>query len=148
MLIRRAMSEAQYVSTGRIRKEEGLSHYGLGLGKYTHFTSPIRRYADIVVHRQLLLTLASRKVNEPIRPPPGFDRKVLDLLPESKTISIIRGEGIVDVAAEDEPTIVNADLPSGSSRIKQSKYVENNVQCDTIVVEGVTDIYNNQNNPS
>eukprot|EP00536_Pseudo-nitzschia_multiseries_P002649 jgi/Psemu1/251888/estExt_Genewise1Plus.C_350138 len=53
-LATRAMSEAQYVSTGQIGGEQGLSHYGLGLGKYTHFTSPIRRYADVVVHRQLL----------------------------------------------------------------------------------------------
>ncbi|OEU22755.1 RNB-domain-containing protein, partial [Fragilariopsis cylindrus CCMP1102] len=53
-LATRAMSEAQYVSTGDVGGENNLSHYGLGLGKYTHFTSPIRRYADVVVHRQLL----------------------------------------------------------------------------------------------
>jgi ribonuclease R len=33
---------------------DDLGHYGLALEHYTHFTSPIRRYADILVHRALL----------------------------------------------------------------------------------------------
>ncbi|XP_053810666.1 DIS3-like exonuclease 1 isoform X3 [Vidua chalybeata] len=48
-----AMSNALYFSTGSC-PEEQFHHYGLALEKYTHFTSPIRRYADIVVHRLLL----------------------------------------------------------------------------------------------
>jgi ribonuclease R len=40
----RAMKLAQY-------SEKNLGHFGLGLEKYTHFTSPIRRYADVMVHR-------------------------------------------------------------------------------------------------
>lgn len=35
------------------------SHFALNFENYTHFTSPIRRYADIIVHRQLESTLAN-----------------------------------------------------------------------------------------
>ncbi|KFP75201.1 DIS3-like exonuclease 1, partial [Acanthisitta chloris] len=48
-----AMSNALYFSTGSCPEEE-FHHYGLALERYTHFTSPIRRYADIIVHRLLM----------------------------------------------------------------------------------------------
>lgn len=42
------MSNALYFSTGSLSPEH-FFHYGLALDHYTHFTSPIRRYADVIV---------------------------------------------------------------------------------------------------
>lgn len=50
ILATRCMYQAVYFCTGT---ESDYRHYGLAAGIYTHFTSPIRRYADILVHRLL-----------------------------------------------------------------------------------------------
>ncbi|GJQ10975.1 hypothetical protein GpartN1_g2766.t1 [Galdieria partita] len=52
----RCMTQALYFSAGEVSQEEYF-HYGLASTIYTHFTSPIRRYADIIVHRMLSSTI-------------------------------------------------------------------------------------------
>ena len=47
-LVLRSQSQAIYSSNN-------LGHFGLGLRRYAHFTSPIRRYSDLLVHRALIL---------------------------------------------------------------------------------------------
>ncbi|KAI1962576.1 Translational repressor [Ophidiomyces ophidiicola] len=48
----KAMRRAKYYVAGSVRDEDR-QHYALNLPLYTHFTNPSRRYADIIVHRQL-----------------------------------------------------------------------------------------------
>eukprot|EP00602_Paraphysomonas_sp_CaronLab_P006700 CAMPEP_0185034340 /NCGR_PEP_ID=MMETSP1103-20130426/24109_1 /TAXON_ID=36769 /ORGANISM="Paraphysomonas bandaiensis, Strain Caron Lab Isolate" /LENGTH=1005 /DNA_ID=CAMNT_0027570957 /DNA_START=192 /DNA_END=3209 /DNA_ORIENTATION=- len=52
ILSTRCMMPAQYFCSGELPKDQW-HHYGLAAPVYTHFTSPIRRYADLVVHRLL-----------------------------------------------------------------------------------------------
>ncbi len=49
-IVLRTQAQAEYAA-------ENYGHFGLNLDRYAHFTSPIRRYADLVVHRALIAAL-------------------------------------------------------------------------------------------
>jgi hypothetical protein len=89
------MSEAQYICTGYQGRDTALSHYGLGVEFYTHFTSPIRRYADVIVHKQLLEAIMTKTKPSPSpRDAPELSQGSNFSLPESKVISIMKGEAL------------------------------------------------------
>ncbi|XP_028365380.1 DIS3-like exonuclease 2 isoform X2 [Phyllostomus discolor] len=53
----RPMQMALYFCAGALRDEAQFRHYALNVPLYTHFTSPIRRFADVMVHRLLAASL-------------------------------------------------------------------------------------------
>jgi ribonuclease R len=60
-ILLRTMQRARY-------SPENVGHFGLAATYYTHFTSPIRRYPDLMVHRTLFNMLSHKKKSGPISP--------------------------------------------------------------------------------
>ena len=63
-LMLRSLKQARYAA-------DALGHFALGFDEYLHFTSPIRRYPDLVVHRTLKWALAHPQQSAPADPHPA-----------------------------------------------------------------------------
>jgi ribonuclease R len=87
MVMLRSLKQARYDA-------ENLGHFGLAASFYTHFTSPIRRYPDLIVHRLLWESFQQTKLS------PARRERLLSLLPEIALHSSQRERGATEAERE------------------------------------------------
>ncbi|XP_053552373.1 DIS3-like exonuclease 2 [Bombina bombina] len=80
----RPMQMAMYFCAGALNDEMLFRHYALNVPLYTHFTSPIRRFPDVIVHR---LLAASIGCGPQLDLPPGAIQKQAEHCNDRKTAS-------------------------------------------------------------
>lgn len=106
----RSMAKAIYST-------KNIGHYGLAFDYYTHFTSPIRRYPDVMIHRLLLDYLAKKRI--------GKDK-------------LLEFEKIARISSDQEKRA--SDAERSSIKYKQVEYMSKRLgESFTGVISGITE---------
>ncbi|KAJ7139526.1 RNB-domain-containing protein [Mycena epipterygia] len=111
----RCMLSAEYFSSGSVGRDT-FGHYGLASSIYTHFTSPIRRYADVLAHRQLAAAIGYTPLHASLHSKPHVER-ILEVVNRRHRMAQMAGRASVEY-------YVGLALKGRGEREKQGKVTE------------------------
>jgi len=90
----RCMLSAEYFCSGSVSRDT-FGHYGLASPIYTHFTSPIRRYADVLAHRQLAAAISHVPLHPALHSKSNVER-IMDVINRRHRMAQMAGRASVE----------------------------------------------------
>lgn len=133
------MQLASYFCSGYSKdNEQEWGHYALAVPLYTHFTSPLRRYSDIVVHRTLLATIEAenlylKKIGKEVR---GMNRYFTGINFDKKAAESLECREALSAAALKHRVLSAGALAGIADHCNERKKASRNVKdaCDRLYI--------------